>query len=255
MKIGGFGKIKDYLPIAEAGYDFAELDVPEIADLSGEALDELQKSIKTGVPIQIGSRLLPVAEPLFFEEGFKPESLEPYLEEACGKTARLGIRTLILGNGKARWIRTASERPKEEAFIEALRLMARKAEENHQELILEPLGPKYSNYINTVVQAVQLIEKVKINNLFTMAELRHMVAAGEPFQDLQTYLPYIHHIHMDYPLSYPERNYPSVRDGYDYRVFLDSLERAGYDGTLTIEADIPENWHKACRQVMEVLEK
>ena len=34
-----------------------------------------------------------------------------------------------------------------------------------------------------------------------------------------------------------------------------SLERAGYDGTLTIEADIPENWHKACRQVMEVLEK
>ena len=60
---------------------------------------------------------------------------------------------------------------------------------------------------------------------------------------------------MDYPLSYPERNYPSVRDGYDYRVFLDSLERAGYDGTLTIEADIPENWHKAYRQVMEVLEK
>ena len=73
MKIGGFGKIKDYLPIAEAGYDFAELDVPEIADLSGEALDELKKSIKIGVPIQIGSRLLPVAEPLFFEEGFKPE--------------------------------------------------------------------------------------------------------------------------------------------------------------------------------------
>ena len=38
--------------------------------------------------IQIGSCLLPVAEPLFFEEGFKPESLEPYLEEACRKTAR-----------------------------------------------------------------------------------------------------------------------------------------------------------------------
>ena len=53
-------------------------------------------------------------------------------------------------------VRTAEE----EAFIEALRLMARKAEENHQELILEPLGPKYSNYINTVVQAVQLISHI-----------------------------------------------------------------------------------------------
>lgn len=34
MKIGGFGFIKDYLHISEAGYDFAELDIPEIEKLS-----------------------------------------------------------------------------------------------------------------------------------------------------------------------------------------------------------------------------
>ena len=36
MKLGGFGKIKDYLEISKAGFDFAELDMPEI-----EALNEM----------------------------------------------------------------------------------------------------------------------------------------------------------------------------------------------------------------------
>ena len=100
MKIGGFGKIKDYLPIAEAGYDFAELDVPEIADLSGEALDELKKSIKIGVPIQIGSCLLPVAEPLFFEEGLNPNRWSHTWKRLAEK--RRGLVSVPLSWGTAR---------------------------------------------------------------------------------------------------------------------------------------------------------
>lgn len=51
MKIGGFGFIKDYLHISEAGYDFAELDIPEIEKLSEEAFEELKHTVRTGVPV------------------------------------------------------------------------------------------------------------------------------------------------------------------------------------------------------------
>ena len=36
MKFGGFGNIKDYQEIKAAGYDYAELDMPEIEELSEE---------------------------------------------------------------------------------------------------------------------------------------------------------------------------------------------------------------------------
>ena len=160
---------------------------------------------------------------------------------------------MILGNGKARWLQSETDREKEDIFIKSLRLMAQTAEKNGQKLILEPLGPKYSNYINTVAQAVQLIKKVDAPNLYTMADLRHMVWAEEPFRDIEEYLPYIHHIHIDYPLSYPERRYPSAEDDYDYSAFLNSLKQAGYQGTLTIEADIPADWNQAYRQAMGVI--
>ena len=62
MKIGGFGHINDYLQISAAGYDFAELDIPEIASLSFADLKTLQQKIKNGIPVPIASRLLPVTD-------------------------------------------------------------------------------------------------------------------------------------------------------------------------------------------------
>lgn len=253
MKIGGFGRIKDYPQISGTGFDFAELDIPEIVDLSGDALQSFQKEISKGIPVTIGSRLLPVTEPLFFNPGFSPESLHPYLEKACQKTAQLGIQAVILGNGKARSVPSGKAVQDESVFIDSLRIMAQEAAKNKQILILEPLGPRYSNYINTISQAVHLIERVGLDNVFTMADLRHMVGSKESFQDIATYLPYIRHIHIDYPISYPERRYPSAQDNYDYAPFLNSLELAGYDGTLTIEADIPKDWSQAYRQITEIM--
>ena len=45
MKIGGFGHLSDYAQIAAAGYDYAELDIPEIAALEEPELTALQAQI------------------------------------------------------------------------------------------------------------------------------------------------------------------------------------------------------------------
>lgn len=249
MKIGGFGHIKNYLQISESGFDFAELDIPEITALSAPELKRLQQKVESGVPIPIASRLLPFSEPLFFKIGYEPESLRAYLEDACSKTAQIGVHAVILGNGKARSMLSEDDCKREDIFLDTLGLMAEITAKNGQELILEPLGPRYSNYINTVEQAVQIIKKVGANNLFTMADLRHMVGANDPFSNIECYLPYIHHLHIDYPLSYPERLYPSVEDDYDYSDYLRAIMKARYDGTITVEADIPDNWKEAYEKI------
>jgi len=142
---------------------------------------------------------------------------------------------------------------KEHVFIEFMRMLADITGNCDQELILEPLGPKYSNYINTIPEAVRIIEKVGMPNVFTMADIRHMVWSKEPFNNLITYADYIHHVHMDYPLSYPERKYPDPGDNFDYNEFLSALVKSKYNDTLTIEAEIPEDWLKAYKQAMIVL--
>ena len=254
MKIGGFGHLSDYAQIAAAGYDYAELDIPEIAALEEPELTALQAQISSKIPVPIASRLLPAAEALFFRPDFNPESLADCLKTSCRKTAQLGVRAVILGNGKARSTLHSEDAQHDEVFIEALRLMARTAASYQQELILEPLGPRYSNYINTLEQAVSVIERAGEANIFTMADLRHMVGAGEDFADLKIFLPYIHHLHIDYPLSFPERRYPSLDDDYDYSGFLGAVSAAGFNGTITVEADVPADWQAAHAQITALLE-
>lgn len=92
-------------------------------------------------------------------------------------------------------------------------------------------------------------------NLFTMADLRHMFWSEEPFENVITYVDYVHHIHMDYPTSYPQRPFPKLEDDFHYTEFLDVLIKSGYQDTLTIEADIPENWNRSYIDAAAVLKE
>lgn len=140
MLLGGFGYIRDYPQICEAGYNFAELNIPEIANLTFSELQSLQQKIREAIPVPIASCLLPTTEPLFFTKEFRPESLRTYLENACKKTAQLGIHAVILGNGKARSLLSEEDLQREEVFLDTIRLIAEIAGKNGQELILEPLS-------------------------------------------------------------------------------------------------------------------
>lgn len=256
MKLGGFGLVGDYPKISKAGYNYAELDMPEIEELSETKFAEFVKEVEAkGFKVLTGARLFPIAEPTFFIDGFSPKELVPYLEKACKRTSALGIRKIILGNGKARSLQTPADLQKEPLFIELLRVIADIANTNGQELILEPLGPKYSNYINTIPEAVSILKKVDRPNAFTMADLRHMVGNKEPFSNVVEYVSYIHHVHIDYPISYPERGYPVPEDGYDYGAFWEVLKQSGYDDTVTIEADIPKDWNLAYQGAMKAFGK
>lgn len=256
MKLGGFGLIEHYLAMKDAGYDYAELDMPEIEALSADDYAKFKElTAQTGLPLLTGARLLPIVTPTFFVDGFKPADLAPYLKRSCHRTSALGIRKIILGNGKARSLPQPDSIKKEPMFLEFLKMAAEIAGENGQELILEPLGPKYSNYINTIPEAVGIIDKLNMPNLFTMADLRHMVWSEENLGDLSSYVSYIHHVHVDYPLSYPERGYPDPADGYDYSSFIKELINSGYQDTLTIEADIPADWTVAHDNAMTVLKE
>lgn len=86
-------------------------------------------------------------------------------------------------------------------------------------------------------EAARVIDKANMPNLFAMADLHHMIGAGEPLEDIVRYRDIVRHVHMDDPLSYPERKYACLNNGYDYAPFFEQLR--DYQGMLTVEAEIP----------------
>ena len=253
IRLGGFGFIKDYDAIKRAGFDYAELDMPEIEALSDRDFDAFCAHVaQAHFDIPNGARILPITEPTFFVPGFKVSSLEAYVRSSCEKNAKVGIKNILFGNGKARWLIDEDSIKKEQVFVDFIRMLCDVAGENGQRILIEPLGPKYSNYMNTVPEAARVIDLADRGNLFVMADLRHFVWSGEPFDDVVKYRDIVKHIHVDFPLSWPERRWPRVGDGYNYRPFLDQLK--DYDGTLTIEADVPDDWMQAGGDARELLE-
>ena len=254
MKLGGFGFIRDYDAIRQAGFDYAELDMPEIEALSDGDFDAFLAHVQeTGFPIPTGARILPITEPTFFVPGFKETDLRPYLESSCAKSAKAGIQKILFGNGKARWLIDDDSIRHEQVFISFMRMLCEIAGEHGQQILIEPLGPKYSNYMNTLPEAARVIKAVDMPNLGAMADLRHFVWSGEPFEDIRTYRDIVGHFHIDFPLSWPARLWPSVRDSYNYGAYLGYLKDG--DVTLTVESDIPEDWMAAGRDARELIQR
>ena len=253
IRLGGFGFIKDYDAIKRAGFDYAELDMPEIEALNERDFDAFRAHVaEAHFDIPNGARILPITEPTFFVSGFKVSSLESYVRSSCEKNAKVGVKNILFGNGKARWLIDADSIKHEQVFVDFIRMLCDVAGEHGQRILIEPLGPKYSNYMNTVPEAARVIDLADRKNLFVMADLRHFVWSGESFDDVVKYRDIVKHIHVDFPLSWPERRWPKVGDGYNYRPFFDQLK--DYDGTLTIEADVPDDWMQAGRDARELLE-
>ncbi len=257
MRLGGFGKIEDYDKIREAGFDYAELDMPEIEALDDAAYDAFAEKVQTtGFPLYTGARLLPYTTPMFFVPGYDYRELEGYLRSTLRKNGQLGVKKILFGNGKARLLVDENSRKYEEQFLGYMRMLCEIAGENGQEVLIEPLGPKYSNYMNLIPDALEVVDRINMPNLGVMADIRHMVWNGETFENIGRYHDRIGHYHIDFPLSYPERSWPCVEDEYNYGGFLSQLKKIdSEDLTLTVEADIPKDWILAGKKIREVLAK
>lgn len=254
ISLGGFGLVKDIDNIVSSGFDFAELDMPELAEMEDAQFECLvEKCLTEKIPVYVGARILPIKEPLIFTDSFKMQEWKDYIEKSCKRSAKLGMRKFVFGNGKARSYIDETSASKKRVLVDFMRMMAEIGGDNGMELLLEPLGPKYSNILNTVEDSAEFCDAVNMSNFKLMADIRHMVGSGESFSNIEKYIKYIRHIHLDYPLSYPERKVPSLEDDYDYGLFFDALKAVNYEGTLTVESDIPSNWQCAASSVLRLL--
>lgn len=245
MKLGCFAFAGQIEAVQKAGYDCIELDLGEIVAMSDSQFEELRGRVeKSTLGFVVFSGLLPLSV-RFHDPDFDEAFWLRHVSVAAERAAALGARMIPFGAGKCRSIPKDCQdvAAAKDHVLQLVRKISDILAVHGLTLVVEPLGPANSNYLNSIPETVEFIRKVDRPNCRTMCDMRHMFKLGEPFSDISLCAADILHAHIDYPRG-TERLFPQEEDDYDYRPYLRALKEAHYDAILTIEATAYTDFEK-----------
>lgn len=243
MKTSHFGFVDQIDTIAAVGYDCVELHIKEIMSFDDVQYKSAKKKLfDSGIPCDVFDNPLPldvvVADPEF-DFNYYTE----YLKKAVDRTAGMGARYFVYGNGKTRSLPVegdiAGATEKNDQLIATLCELAAQA---NITIMLEPLAAAICNRFLGIPEIYEYSEKMGIGNLKTLLDYRWFLAGGHDLSVIEDYADFIKHVHVDNPEhAFPKRLVPMSGDGHDYQPLFDKLKKISYKGIISFEANTFEN--------------
>jgi len=235
--------------IAGLGYDYIELPMVPMMQLSDEDFDLLcQRVRRAGIPCRSCSNLLPpdirVTGPDVDYDKF-----HTYLEKATSRARKLGASVLVFGSPAARDV--IGDFPRELAmiqFIRALQIMDEYADENLR-FVIEHVGHLEGNLVYTVEEGCMVHSVCRTKYVGVLADSYHMAVQNEPIGHIALAGSNLLHVHTANPVG---RIYPSFNDGVDYKKMFSVLKSIGYSGGISVEA-FTKNPEQDARIALQVL--
>lgn len=159
---------------------------------------------------------------------------------------------LVWGSGKARSIPLKVPHDKGlERNLEVLRVAAKAGEEFNVKFGIEPLPKNETNFINTVEEALRLVENINSDFVKITADVRHMIREEyDLVESLRMAGGNVIHVHLaDNNSRVPGRGI------IDFRRLLACLRGMGYGGAMSIEARLGENPREELRFALETIKQ
>jgi D-psicose/D-tagatose/L-ribulose 3-epimerase len=120
-----------------------------------------------------------------------------YFHELIDFCGDLKGRYMIFGSPKQRNTRNISIEKAKKHFAENLSAVADHAQQRGIKILLEPLGKRTTDVVNTLAEAQELAEQVNHPAVRIMFDFNNTVDETEPFDVLlRKYFKYIHHVHV-----------------------------------------------------------
>ncbi|UCB44503.1 MAG: hypothetical protein JSV25_09780 [Spirochaetota bacterium] len=225
--------------IASEGFDCVQLTIDLIMKLNEEEFTHKKEYLlQTGLLFEVFTEPLP-PEVFVTQKGFNVYVWTVYLKKALHRIAELGCRKLCWSNGKARILPEEGEiMDVKEQFMQFLFMLCEMVENYGITILIEPLGPKQTNFLNTMEEIKDLLPLINKNNLSSMISLRELGQINLDIKNIEYYKEIIKHVQMENPLSdYATRISPRPEDDYDYHPFLNTLRSMNYSEIITLPQD------------------
>ena len=160
-----------------------------------------------------------------------------YTELLFSRARKYGIELLVFGSGKSRQIEEGMSRSQAfDQLTQLLKDLAEQAAAHDLTIALEPLGKQQCNFINTLEEGAEIVERVNHPRIRLMADLYHMLTSGEEAVELLRFANLLAHVHLAEP---PDRGFPGAQ-AHLFQPYLLALKEGGYDGDLCLQSPITD---------------
>jgi sugar phosphate isomerase/epimerase len=231
------------------GFDFAQPVGSLVADMSDQEFRaEKARVVDAGIPLAAFAVPLP-AEARVTERGFNIYAWTEHMKKAVPRMAELGCTKLLWNDGRARVLPVEGDvAGLKEQVQQFLFLLCDVAASSKVTVLVEPLDPRRTNFLNTMKEIDEFLPRVGKENLASMISLRELDAIGLPLARLGEVRHLIRYVQMENPLVRDgARACPRPSDGVDYRPFMGALKAMGYHGEIGLPLDADADALAYCR--------
>lgn len=172
-----------------------------------------------------------------------------YVREAFKRAEAVGIKAIVLGSGRSRNIPEGFSRETAEAQFTALcRSIGPVAREHGITVVLEPLRPQETNFINSVREGTDIARKADDPNICVLADFYHMAQVGEDPEAIIEAGDLLRHCHI---AENARRTAPGT-DGDDFTPYFKALEAISYTGCISMECGWDDFGGQIAKAVAEI---
>ena len=248
MRFGLCADIRNVLEIQDAGYDYIDGKLNQIALWSSEEFDQALAIIrKARIKMERCALLFPKSM-IVIGKQYDEKAMRDYLEVAFSRMNALGCDLVVFGSGKSRFVPEGMRwQSAYTQLVEVTKLIGKIAASYSIKVAIEPLNRAETNLINSLAEGAALEADVNMPNVGLIADSYHMWQEGEDMGRILTCAPFMHtHIAMKGTRAYPVEATDEVRQ------FFSLLKETGYDGTMSIEGK-SDDWKADSIKALEVM--
>ena len=238
----------------ELGYDYIELPLAQIMELSEEDFSKICVQIgNLGIPVEACNNFFPASIRLTGENANLHGALE-YVRRATARAAEMGVKVIVLGSSGAKNIPEGFPHVRaKEQFISLLRGIQDIVAPLGITVALEPLNAEESNFILNAGEGLAVMEEAGCGNVRLLVDYYHMRMENEGLEILGRAGKNLRHVHI---AAKAKRAFPRQGDGEDYAAFFTALKAAGYDARVSVEGysgNVPEDGRAAAEALRPLM--